>query len=70
MQFVVKLVIACGVGKSFSLFIALLHRNVQALPESRIKDQYQKSKRLGRMFFVFFLGLEAAIVVSFCEIMG
>lgn len=65
MQFVVKLVIAFGVGKAFSLFIALLHRNVQALPESALKERYQKSKRLGRIFFVMWLLLEAAIVVRF-----
>jgi hypothetical protein len=64
MQAVIKFAIACGVGKGFSLFIALLHRNVQALPTCSFKERYQNSTRLKKVFFAIWLILEIIIVVS------
>lgn len=67
MQHVVKFVIACGVGKGYALFIAFLHRNIQSIPTSILRDHYNNTKHLGKMFFAAWLALEVIIVVYFVK---
>jgi hypothetical protein len=64
MQFLVKFVVFCGVGKGYALFIAFLHRNIQLIPECSLRAFYNKTKHLERYFLAAWLALEVIIVVS------